>query len=118
MQLNEIQYSGVIPVDGYGAGFFRIGGQVLDGAVIVAPDGARQWAGFEDAESLTALAGEVDFVLCGTGADIAHVPAAFRAAIEAAGLGIEQMNSPSACRTYNVLASEGRRVALAVLPVG
>ena len=53
MQLNEIQYSGVIPVDGYRAGFFRIGGQVLEGAVIVAPDGARQWAGFEDAESLT-----------------------------------------------------------------
>ena len=63
MQLNEIQYSGVIPVDGYGAGFFRIGGQVLEGAMIVAPDGARQWAGFEDAESLTALAGELSTAL-------------------------------------------------------
>jgi len=34
-----------------------------------------------------------------------------------AGVGFEIMNSPSACRTYNVLLGEGRRVALAVLPV-
>jgi uncharacterized protein len=33
------------------------------------------------------------------------------------GLGVEVMSSPAACRTYNVLLSEGRRVALALLPV-
>ena len=42
---------------------------------------------------------------------------ALRASLEGAGLGVEVMNSPAACRTYNVLLSEGRRVALAVLPV-
>ncbi|MEC7257968.1 MAG: MTH938/NDUFAF3 family protein, partial [Pseudomonadota bacterium] len=34
------------------------------------------------------------------------------------GLGVEAMASPAACRTYNVLLSEGRRVGLALLPVG
>nr|MCU0854979.1 Mth938-like domain-containing protein [Paracoccaceae bacterium] len=33
------------------------------------------------------------------------------------GMGVEAMASPAACRTYNVLLSEGRRVALALLPV-
>jgi len=37
--------------------------------------------------------------------------------LEAAGLGVETMASPAACRTYNVLLSEGRRIALALLPV-
>jgi len=51
------------------------------------------------------------------GQDIAHAPTGLRAQIEAAGMGLEVMNSPAACRTYNVLVSEGRRVALAALPV-
>ena len=38
-------------------------------------------------------------------------------ALEALGLGVEVMSSPAACRTYNVLLSEGRRVALALIPV-
>jgi len=56
-------------------------------------------------------------VFLGMGAEIAHAPAGFRAQIEAAGMGLEVMASPAACRTYNVLLSEGRRVALAALPV-
>jgi uncharacterized protein len=56
-------------------------------------------------------------VFIGTGAEIAHIPNRLRAELEAAGLGVESMNSPAACRTYNVLLSEGRRVAAAVLPV-
>ena len=42
---------------------------------------------------------------------------AARSALEQAGLGVEAMASPAACRTYNVLLSEGRRVGLALLPV-
>ena len=40
-----------------------------------------------------------------------------REALEEAGLGVEVMASPAACRTYNVLLSEGRRVGLALIPV-
>ena len=53
----------------------------------------------------------------GTGREISHIPADFRAALEAEGLGVEVMSSPSACRTYNVLLSEERRVAAALLSV-
>jgi len=59
----------------------------------------------------------VDVLCIGTGAETAHVPKPFRAGLEEAGIGVEAMNSPAAARTYNVLISEGRRVAVALLPV-
>ncbi|WP_299285803.1 Mth938-like domain-containing protein [uncultured Tateyamaria sp.] len=116
MRLNEITYTDAKPVDGYGPGFFRIGGEVIEGAVITGPLGTYLWAGYEDAEALIALARHIDVLFLGTGADIAHLPAALRSTLDEAGLGVEVMSSPSAARTYNVLLSEGRRIALAMLP--
>ncbi|THD84412.1 hypothetical protein E7811_01275 [Aliigemmobacter aestuarii] len=117
MRLTEITYDKAQPIDGYGPGFFRIGGQVLRGACLITPWDAGPWAGFADTEAPLALAGRIDVLFLGTGAEIAHPPAAFREALEAAGIGVEPMNSPAACRTYNVLLSEGRRIAAALLPV-
>jgi uncharacterized protein len=117
VRLNEVPYSGLLPVEGYGPGFFRIGGQVHEGAVLVRGDRMARWGGYDDLAPLLALAGEVDVLFVGTGAEIAPLPAAFRQALEGAGLGVEMMASPPACRSYNVLLSEGRRVAAALLPV-
>ncbi len=117
MQLTEVTYDDAVPIDGYGPGFFRVAGKVLYGPVLVTASRAASWGGVEDTAALTDLAGEVDVIFLGTGGETAHVPAALRAAIERAGMGIEPMASPAACRTYNVLISEGRRVALAALPV-
>jgi len=117
MQLNEVTFDGATPIDGYGPGFFRVAGQVMEGPVLVTVTGARGWGGYEDAEPLLALKDEVDVVFIGTGAQTAHAPSALRQELEGAGLGVEAMNSPAACRTYNVLLSEGRRVAVALLPV-
>lgn len=117
MRLNEVVYSDALPVEGYGPGFFRIGGEAREAPLAVLPTGVTPWAGFGDAAPFVALAGRVDVLLVGTGAEIAHIPAAFRDAVEAAGIGVEIMSSPQACRTYNVLLGEGRRVGLALLPV-
>ena len=84
---------------------------------LTGPSGTTGWSGLEDAAPLVALAAEVDVIFVGTGTEIAHLPQPLRAALEAAGVGVEAMNTPAACRTYNVLLSEGRRVALALLPV-
>ncbi|KAB2883611.1 MAG: hypothetical protein F9K34_11310 [Albidovulum sp.] len=118
MRLTEISFGQARPIDGYGPGFFRIGGEVLHGAVLVTAGGARIWGGFDETAPLLALEGEVDVLLLGTGASIAHPPADLRAALEARGIGVEPMASPAAARTYNVLLSEGRRIAAALLPVG
>ena len=117
MRLNEITFTDAKPVEGYGPGFFRIGGEVIEGAVLTGPTGTGAWGGFDSTAPLLELAGVVDVLFVGTGAEIAHIPPALRAALNDAGIGVEVMSSPSAARTYNVLLSEGRRVALAMLPV-
>lgn len=117
MRLNEVVFNDAKPVEGYGQGFFRIGGEVVHGPVITGAMGTQGWGGFDDADPLLALAGKIDILFLGMGADIAHVPAGLRDQLEAAGLGLEVMSSPAASRTYNVLLSEGRRVALAMIPI-
>ncbi|MFX0544678.1 Mth938-like domain-containing protein [Roseovarius sp. S1116L3] len=117
MQLNEVTFTEATPIDGYGPGFFRVGGSVMRGAALVTETGARGWGGLEDAQPLLDLVGQIDVIFIGTGAEIAHIPGALRSQLEEAGMGVETMSSPAACRTYNVLLSEGRRVAAAVLPI-
>ena len=117
MRLNEVVFTDAKPVESYGPGFFRIGGDVVHGAMLVGPGGVQSWVGYDDPDTVAVLAGDVDVVFVGTGADVAHLPETFRDQLETAGLGVEAMSSPAACRTYNVLLSEGRRIALAVLPV-
>ena len=117
MRLNEVQFDDSRPIDGYGPGFFRIGGKVFQGAVLAMGSGVHVWGGFEDVATVIAAKDDLDVLFVGTGAEIAHIPAPFREALEEAGIGVEPMSSPAACRTYNVLLSEGRRVAAALIPV-
>lgn len=118
MRLSEITYGSALAIESYGPGFFRVGTHVLRGAQLVTPWDAGAWGGLADLSGILTLAGKIDVLLLGLGADIAVVPRAFREALEGAGIGVEPMNTPAACRTYNVLLGEGRRVAAALLPVG
>jgi len=117
MQVTEITYQNAAPIEGYGPGFFRIAGQVVEGPMLVTSSSVSSWGGLEDSAPLIALAGGIDVLFIGMGADMAPLPGALRRALEEAGIGVEQMASPTACRSYNVLLAEGRRIALAALPV-
>lgn len=117
MRLTEITYGNAKAIEGYGPGFFRVAGHVLRGACLVTPWDAGPWGGYQDTAVPLSLMGKIDVLLVGTGASVAHVPQAFRTAMEEAGIGVESMASPTACRTYNVLVGEGRRVAVALSPV-
>jgi uncharacterized protein len=117
MRLNEIAYNDSQPIDGYGPGFFRVGGTRIEGSIAVFPTGVKSWGGFDDTQTILDQAEDIDVVFIGTGAEIAHLPTAFRGVFDEAGIGVEPMASPAACRTYNVLLSEGRRVAVALIPV-
>ncbi|RDD73501.1 Mth938-like domain-containing protein [Paracoccus versutus] len=111
------EFSGAVSVDGYGPGFFRVGGVVHHGGVIVTAAGVQPWGGLDDRAPLLALAGQVDVLFLGMGAEIAFPPRDLTAALDAAGVMAEPMNSPSAARSYNVTLSEGRRVACALIPL-
>ena len=115
--MTPTDFEGAVPIDGYGPGFFRVGGVVHHGAVIVAGQGARPWGGLDDIAPLLELAASVDVLFLGMGKDIALPPRALSDALEAVGIMAEPMSSASAARSYNVTLSEGRRVACALLPV-
>lgn len=118
MQLNEMSFgTGLHPVEGYGPGFFRIRGTARPGPLLAFQGGELEWSGLADTAPLEALVGKVDVILFGMGADIAYLPEDLRSKLEGQGVGCEVMASPAACRSYNVLLGEGRRVAVAALPV-
>lgn len=72
----------------------------------------------DDFAAVLALgAAAVEFVLLGSGATQTLPPKAIREGLRAAGIGLEFMSTESAARTYNVLASEGRRVAAALIAI-
>jgi len=112
-----ITYAEPVPIDGFGPGFFRIAGQVVTGNLLVLPTAVTPWGGFTDTGSILAASADLDVVFVGTGPDIAHLPTDFVDTLQDAGLGVEPMATASACRLYNVLLSEGRRVACALLSV-
>ncbi len=117
IRLTEITYGTALAIEGYGPGFFRVGKHVLRGTCLVTPWDAGPWGGMGDWVAPLTLAGRIDVLIVGTGAEISHVPPEFRAALEEAGIGVEVMNSPAAARTYNVLLGEGRRIAVCLTPV-
>lgn len=117
MAMAPVDFTGAVPIDGYGPGFFRVGGKVWHGALLVHEGGITPWGGLADTAALAVLAGRADLLLLGTGAEIAHPPPALVDAAAALGLRVEAMASPAAARSYNVLLSEGRRLAVALVPV-
>lgn len=128
MKMTPTEFAGAQPpIDGYAPDGFRVAGQFRGGASILAPGVVAAWTaaagpastiGAEAAAELAPLAGRVDVLLIGVGPELVALPTAFRAALEAAGLRFDPMGTPAACRTYNVLLSEGRRVGAALLPIG
>lgn len=120
MRMNEITFEGQPPVDGYGPGGFRLGGVWYDGSLIVLPDSVQSFDGGIDDETMSpvfAAMTTLDVVLVGMGGDIAPLPGKIRDRFDAEGVGVEVMSTASACRTYNVLLTEDRRVALVALAV-
>ena len=120
MQMNEISLAGRLPVDSYGPGGFRITGDWHEGSLVLSPGGVHGFTAPVDSETLVLLVAQadaIDVVLVGQGAEIAPLAAPLRAALEAAGIGVEIMSTASACRTYNVLLAEDRRVAAVLVAV-
>lgn len=122
MRLEDVTFPGRPPIDGYGAGGFRIGGYAHRGGLMILPDRIGEWSpatplGPEDFRPVIEVADGIDVLLVGMGAEIAAIPRPAREALEAAGVNADAMATPAACRTYNVLIAEERRVAALLLPV-
>ena len=107
-------------ITGYGAGYVMVNGARHEENLIVLADRILPWsaARFETlgAENFLELAKlDLEVVLLGTGATLRFPrPQVTRPLVEAR-IGFEVMDAQAACRTYNILAAEGRRVAAALL---
>ena len=120
MKLHQTRAQGQNLFTGYGPGYVSVNGARWEVSVIVLADQIQRWnvPGFEALTegSFASLAElRVEIVLLGSGARLRFPHPRLTQALSKAGVGFEVMDTQAACRTYNILQDEGRRVAAALL---
>jgi uncharacterized protein len=122
MEVKPVLPAGRQLIQGYRQGGFTIAGVRYHGSVLILPDRTLAWPvsdfaalTIESIEPITHAEPSVDLLVVGCGERFALVPPALRDALRARGIGTEAMATPAACRTYNVLLAEDRRVAAALI---
>ncbi|MDA1356726.1 MAG: Mth938-like domain-containing protein [Proteobacteria bacterium] len=111
-------------IDHYGDGGFRVGGERYEGSLIVAPEQVWPWA-ISDITQLTAESvavvltadPSIELLLIGCGARVERLPQDVREALRSHAIIVDGMETGAACRTYNVLMAEERRVAVALIAI-
>ena len=107
----------------YAPGRINVSDTMLSKSFIVAADRLiEDWPpqAFKDltAEHLnTALALEPEILIIGTGKEQHFLSGELMSAVSTAGMGLEVMDTAAACRTYNVLLGEDRKVVAALLMI-
>ncbi|OAB56599.1 hypothetical protein AY599_23955 [Leptolyngbya valderiana BDU 20041] len=123
MRRRETPAYAVPPIDAFGEGGFRIAGARKEGSQLIVDGAARPWPADPDALTpedfrvFLARDDRPDMVVLGVGPSLKHPPAAVRKAFREAGVGLEVLDTATACRTYNLLAGEARRVCAALVAV-
>lgn len=108
-------------IDGALIGGFLIDGADHRGGVLILDDAIHPWSGELGAPLLDLVKGagreKVELVLLGLGRSWAPPPRPFRESLSGMNIGLEVMTTPEAIRLYNMLASDGRRLAAALAPL-
>ena len=120
MKLHAAGPSPANTITGYGEDHVLVNGRRHDSSVIITADQVLAWDADvfdrlkrEDFERLANLG--VEIVLLGTGPRQRFPHPRLTAPLAAAGIGVEVMDLKAACRTYNILVAEERKVAAALL---
>lgn len=122
MKLHLADNAGQQLFTGYGAGYVAVNKVRYEKSVVVSPQAVSEWnvTTFDnltgaDFDFIAALGAEI--VIFGTGSAQRFPRAGLARALAATGVGVEVMDTRAACRTYNILAAEGRKVVAAILLV-
>lgn len=116
MRFTQDSSSAANLVRAYGSGELRVNDEVYRSAIILSASAVHATPEIRDMEDLVhldpsrILALDPELVLLGTGARQIFPAASFRAQFLSAGIGVEVMDTGAACRTFNVLVAEQRRV--------
>ena len=120
MKLHLTRSAGRNLFTGYGPGYVSVNGTRWEANVLVLSDRVERW----QATAFEALAEDdfaalarlpIEILLLGTGPTLHFPHPRLTQALRDAGIGLEAMDTPAACRTYNFLLDEGRRVGAALL---
>jgi len=122
MKLHLNTDAGQLLFTGYGEDHVLINGQRFDASLLLTARGIEvaPWAG-QGFDGLTAAhfewvaSRELDILLLGTGARLRFPHPSLTRALMNARIGLEVMDIGALCRTYNILATEGRNVGAALL---
>lgn len=111
-------------ITGYGPGRFTVNTQSFSGSLVLFPEALYAWpASCIEEMDLAFLGGlcsqhpSTELLLLGTGNAAPSSLSALRSTISSLGIPVEIMNSGAACRTYNVLLAEGRKIGAALIAV-
>jgi uncharacterized protein len=122
MDVTPIVPAGRQLIQGYDAGGFRIAGIRHTGSVLVLPERTLAWPVAapeqvtpENLVPIRAAEPAVEILVLGCGPRFVTIATELRAALKADGIVVEAMDTGAACRTYNLLLAEDRRVAAALI---
>lgn len=111
-------------VTAYGNGGFRFADMSHKGSILCLPSGVHSWP-VADPQALTIddfalVISDLEapaVLLLGTGAKQVFVTPDIHRAFTAAGIGLEEMSTGAAARTYNIMLAEKRRIGAALIAV-
>lgn len=121
MQLHADSTSNLVRVTAYDRESVTVADQRLTGSFAILPDALIRGIAVSDLDTLSWTdldvlhERELEILILGTGARQRFPGSALTAELAAQRIGLEVMDSPAACRTYNILAAEGRRVGAVIL---
>lgn len=124
IEIRPAHFPGRAPIDAYGNSGFRFADMSHRGSLLLLPSGIYGWEPV-DAKELTvghfekvlAEAQDIEVLLIGTGDGMRVLPKELRAAFKEAGISVDPMSTGAAVRTYNIMLSESRAVAAALIAV-
>ena len=122
MDLTPVVSAGRQVIERYAPSGFRVAGVIWRGPVLVFPEETKPWTAAEAAaitsDSLQPVVdhGGVQILLLGLGSRMAMISHELRTSLRQSGIVIEAMDTGAACRTFNMLLAEERRVAAALIP--
>jgi uncharacterized protein len=124
LEIRDAHFPGRAQIDAYGNGGFRFADMSHRGSLLLLPSGVYGWEVDEtrvltlaDLTRVLDEAGEIEVLLLGMGKNLKIIPAEIKAALKARNISSDTMSTGAAVRTYNVMLSESRAVAAALIAV-